>query len=137
MKWKNRIAGVLAVMLLNACSAAFAQTNAVVRIPDAVKIIEEEAFSGCMSISRVEVPEGTAEIRAKAFAGSSLSEICLPDSVEAIADDAFEGCTDFVIEAEAGSYAYEWALNKGYSVREPGENQAPPQGEDELPWLPA
>jgi len=133
MKLKKMIAAVLTLVLLSACITISAQAAAVVKLPKALTIVEEKAFYRCMALNRVEIPEGTFEIQSKAFADSSLNEIALPETIRIIADDAFEGCTDFWIEAESGSFAYEWAQGKGYSVRTP----APSTGEDELPWLPA
>ncbi len=79
-----------------------------------LQIIEEEAFCGNMSIGKVVVPDGTTEIRSRAFADSSLVAIELPDSLTRIADDAFEGCDQFQLVVQQGSYAYEWAVKNGY-----------------------
>ena len=113
-----------------------------------LQIIEEEAFCGCTAIFRVEVPEGITEIRSRAFAESTLHEISLPGSLVYIADDAFMGCLDFCVEAEEGTYAYNWAEENGWPILnpvdetpEPSESirptatPAPEQGEDELPWV--
>ena len=79
-----------------------------------LQIIEEEAFCGNLSIGKVVVPDGTTEIRSRAFADSSLVAIELPDSLTRIADDAFEGCDQFQLVVQQGSYAYEWAVKNGY-----------------------
>ena len=136
MKAKKLLAGALVLALMYAGLAAHAQATTVVKLPAGLKIIAEEAFLGSMGITRVEVPSGTMEIRAKAFAGSGLREISLPASMKTIAEDAFEGCENLLIEAVTGSYALQWASDRGYAVMET-EAADPSQGEDELPWVPA
>ncbi len=83
-------------------------------LPAGLEIVGERAFYSSVSLESVTVPEGAQEIRAGAFAYSSLSEITLPSSLTYIADDAFEGCESLTVSAPEGSYAYEWAVNKGY-----------------------
>ncbi len=85
-------------------------------LPAALKIIEEEAFCGNTSISRVIVPEGATTIEARAFADSSLTEIVLPSTLSSIDPNAFSGCGQFAVSAPEGSYAYNWAVEKGYIV---------------------
>ena len=87
-------------------------------LPKAVQIIEEEAFYGDTSIEKVIVPDGTKEIRSRAFAQSSLTEIELPDSLTLIAEDAFEGCEGLSVSVPENCYAYDWALSKGYIASE-------------------
>jgi len=85
-------------------------------LPAALKIIEEEAFCGNTSISRVVVPEGATTIEARAFADSSLTEIVLSSTLTSIAESAFDGCGEFAVSAPEDSYAYNWAVEKGYIV---------------------
>ncbi len=74
------------VELLQGCSGT--------KIPASVKIIGNEAFSGCHSLERIVLPEGVEEIGYLAFSGcSSLKEIVLPESLKLIGQDAFEGCS--------------------------------------------
>lgn len=56
-------------------------------LPAALDIIDEEAFLGA-ALQYVKASEGITEIRARAFADSSLSIISLPESVTFIADSA-------------------------------------------------
>lgn len=148
MKGKKLTAWILLLIVLSMGIPVLAQTDAVLRIPAMLQIIEEEAFCGCTAIFRVEVPEGITEIRSRAFAESTLHEISLPGSLVYIADDAFMGCLDFCVEAEEGTYAYNWAEENGWPILnpvdetpEPSESirptatPAPEQGEDELPWV--
>ena len=116
MKARSRklIAWVLVLVLISADICAIAEGFASLILPEAVKIIEEEAFYGDMSIEKVVVPEGATEIGSKAFADSSLREIDLPDTLTTIANDSFEGCADLTVTAPKDSYAYVWAKYKGY-----------------------
>ena len=82
-------------------------------LPAGLKVIEEQAFYGDTSVDEVIVQEGTETIGAQAFAHSSLSAITLPGSVTSIADDAFDGCGEVEVSAQEGTYAYDWAVEKG------------------------
>lgn len=54
-----------------------------------------DAFEGCSSLQKIEIPEGVRWIGASVFKGcSSLKEIVIPQSVIEIGDNAFKGCTD-------------------------------------------
>lgn len=95
--------------------SAKAESAEVLTLPAALTIIEEEAFCGATSIGKVIAPEGTIQIKARAFADSSLAEISLPASLISIADDAFDGCAEgLAVIAAEGSYAHEWAVASGY-----------------------
>ena len=88
-------------------------------LPAALRVIEEEAFAGNTSIGRVVIPEGATTIESRAFADSSLAEIVLPSSITDIASDAFSGCGEFTVVAEEGTFAYDWAVEKGYIEENP------------------
>ena len=63
-------------------------------IPDSVTSIGAGAFSGCSSLSSIELPDSVTSIGASAFKDcSSLSSIKLPDSVTSIGASAFSGCS--------------------------------------------
>jgi len=109
----RRIACCLLLLIAAVWSAAAAETGTLT-LPEDLKIIEEEAFAGSTSIRKVIIPDGTTEIRTRAFAGSSLEEVYLPDSLTFIAEDAFEGCETLKVTAPQGSYAYRWAKEQGY-----------------------
>jgi len=114
-KFRRFIACLLVITLMSSDIAVLAEEVVkILTLPAALQIIEEEAFYGNTSIEKVIVPDGTTEIRSRAFADSSLTEIELPDTLTSIADDAFDNCSDFAVIAEEGSYAYEWAVEKGY-----------------------
>lgn len=103
----NRLlAIILALMLLSADVCAIAEA-AVLTLPSDLQVIEEEAFCGDTSISKVIVPDGTTEIRSRAFANSSLTELILPDSLTFIAENALDGCGEVTITVPKNCYAYD------------------------------
>ena len=61
-----------------------------------------------------ELPPGLQRIGEEAFAGCGLKAVTLPASLEYIHDTAFDGAPLERVEAEAGSYAREWAEAHGY-----------------------
>lgn len=109
MNWNVRrvLAIFLVLMLLSADICAIAESVATLTLPSELQIIEEDAFYGDTSIDKVVVPDGTKEIRSRAFANSSLTEIELPDTLTFIADDAFSGCGTINIVVPENCYAYE------------------------------
>ena len=77
-KFRRFLAYLLALMLI--CSdftiiaaEEVSAASSTLNLPAALQIIEEEAFFGNTSISRVVVPEGTTYIRSRAFSESSLT----------------------------------------------------------------
>lgn len=115
MKSTRRLfATILALALLLANSGLTALADTVLNMPAELTIIDEEAFYGSSSLDTVALPDGIKEIRARAFANSSLSEIYLPASLEFIDDTAFDGPEKVHITADKGSKAYFWAVENGY-----------------------
>lgn len=110
---KRILALILAVLLCTGIAAA-GQATSILELPEDLTVIEAEAFCGSSSIGRVELPEGIVEIRSRAFADSSLTEISLPESLTYIAEDAFDGCNDYTVEVVVDSYAYYWAAENGF-----------------------
>lgn len=111
---KRFFAICLTVILTAAPICASAAATEVLNLPQALQIIDAEAFMGDTSIKKAKIPEGTTEIRARAFANSTFTEINLPDSLTYIDDTAFEGLADLQVKANPGSWAYNWALENGY-----------------------
>jgi len=109
---------MLAIMLLCADVCAVAE-QAVLRLPAKLNTIEERAFFGAESLERVIVAEGVTEIASLAFANSSLKEISLPASLVSIEDDVFSGCSGLKVRAPKGSFAYNWAVERGYITELP------------------
>ena len=104
---------LLAVALLLILPAA-AETA----LPGELRIIEEEAFCGAASIGEIQLPQGVREIRARAFADSSLTAINLPESLTCIAGNAFEGCDRVNISVSPNTPAWDWCLERGMSGAE-------------------
>ena len=64
-----------------------------IRLPDSVTSIGDRAFSDCGSLSSITLPDSVTSIGVEAFFGcGSLSSITLPDSVTSIGDRVFSGC---------------------------------------------
>ena len=78
-------------------------------IPDSVTSIEYDAFSGCISLKDINIPDSVTEIRNEAFSGcTSLSSINIPDSLTYIADAVFSGCESLAainVSSENNIYA--------------------------------
>lgn len=111
MKVIHRItASILILVMAFANSSIAVLAESTLNLPSSLRIIEEEAFYGATSIDKIILSEGITEIREKAFADSTLSEINLPDSLLYIADDAFDSNVKF--STVEGSYAYSWAKKK-------------------------
>jgi len=111
--FRKFLAYLLVLMMLSTNIAAVADALAVMTLPAALQIIDEEAFCGNTSIGKVIVPEGTTEIRSRAFADSSLAEIDLPGSLTFIAEDAFDGCGLVAIYTHNNQVAVDFALDHG------------------------
>ncbi len=63
-------------------------------IPECVKTIKKDAFSGMQYLNKLSVPATVTEIEGYAFSGNydALSEIYISDGVERIGDGLFNGC---------------------------------------------
>lgn len=79
-----------------------------------VRFIEENAFEGCIGLSSVYM-NGVEHISREAFKDcKNLGLVFLPDSVKTIEEDAFLNCLSVLFSVEEGTYAYQWAVEKGY-----------------------
>ena len=59
-----------------------------------ITTIRDDAFSGCTSLTSIDLPAGVTSIGEDAFSGcTSLTSIDLPAGVTSIREDAFENCT--------------------------------------------
>ena len=65
-----------------------------IKIPDSVTSIGNSAFSGCSSLTEIEIPDGLTGIGTSTFSGCrSLTNIEIPDSITSIDNFAFINCS--------------------------------------------
>ena len=62
------------------------------RINENTKIIGDEAFSNCTSLTSIDIPDSVTSIGNGAFSGTSLTSINIPDGVTSIGYRAFSDC---------------------------------------------
>jgi hypothetical protein len=81
--------------------------------PSSVKILGNDVFNRCISLTNVTIPEGVLEIGDQTFANClSLTNVVIPSSVTSIEDRAFKGCyflrdkfiNNSYLDAEANNY---------------------------------
>lgn len=86
-------------------------------LPNGLREIEAEAFSGNTSIQNVVVPSSVEVIGARAFAGcKGLQQISLANPNLSIADDAFSGIRDDALFfAHDNSQTMVWILSHGFA----------------------
>lgn len=137
---RRLLAILLVLIMLSADICTIAESAATLFLPSALQVIDEEAFYGNTSIVKIIVPYGTTEIRSKAFADSSLTELELPDTLTFIAEDAFEGCGEFVLTVPENCYAYDRCVELGLiKVDEPDpsviESAHPYPDEFDYTWI--
>lgn len=61
-------------------------------IPEGVKEIGDQAFTGCKGLASVTIPEGVRKISHYAFGECSIQSVTIPKSVQSIESDAFCEC---------------------------------------------
>ena len=65
-----------------------------IEIQEGVTSIKDFAFNGCSSLTSIVIPEGVTSIESYAFAYcSSLTSIVIPEGVTSIGEGAFSGCS--------------------------------------------
>ena len=76
------------------------------------------SFYACTLVSSVTIPDGVTKIGANAFGFcTSLESVTIPKSVISIGSNAFDRCPKVVIVCESGSYAEQYAKEKGITVQ--------------------
>jgi hypothetical protein len=76
----------------NAFSACLKLTS--ISIPNSVTSIGAGAFSSCSSLASITIPEGATSIGSRTFYNcSDLTSITIPESVTSIGNSAFRGCS--------------------------------------------
>lgn len=64
-----------------------------ITLPDSLKVIDDEAFCGCIRLKQLYLPNLLTHIGARAFMGcDEIKEIVFPETVEYIGDEAFAYC---------------------------------------------
>ena len=88
-----------------------------ITIPEGVTEIGNYAFRGCSSLTSITIPEGVTEIGWDAFKDcSSLTSITIPEGVKEIGESAFEGCSSLTsITIPEGVTEIGWATFRGCS----------------------
>lgn len=71
-------------------------------------MLSVSAFAQSAGYQYVVVPEGTKEIQARAFAGSSVTRVDFPASLTYIAPNAFEGVSGLSACVRPDSYAMQY-----------------------------
>ena len=68
-----------------------------ISLPNNLKIIRKDVFSGCDSLKEVLIPEGVKDVREGAFSYcKNLARVFLPQSLESIDRNAFWGCSSLI-----------------------------------------
>ncbi len=91
--------------------SAFSGCNSLteIDIPESVTRIGYAAFFGCSSLTSISIPSSVTSIEYDAFSDcSSLTSISIPSSVTSIASGVFSGCSELTdITVEAGNPKYD------------------------------
>jgi len=81
-------------------------------LPNSLKIIMQEAFSGCKNLTHIDLPENLEFIRREAFSGSGLIKVCIPPKVKIIPDRCFCLCKNLksIVFGEQVTEIQTWAF---------------------------
>ncbi len=99
----------------NAFSSCESLTS--ITIPDTVTTIGGYAFYGCESLTSIAIPDSVTTIGDSAFSRcSSLTSITIPDTVTTIGRWAFDGCSALkTVTVTRGSFAEQYCIDNGLS----------------------
>ena len=62
-------------------------------LPESVKAIPNNAFDGCTTLSKINIPENLEKLGTAVFRGTKIRNITLPDTVTKLYPSMFENCT--------------------------------------------
>ena len=90
--------------------------NSVIPTDGSVTSIGDSAFSGCIGLTSITIPNSVTSIGDSVFFYcTGLTSITIPDSVTSIDDSAFSGCTGLTNVTYQGTQAQWSAISKGTS----------------------
>lgn len=85
-----------------------------ITIPDSVTVIEPGAFGNCFSLTSINLPDSVTDIGDIAFAGcASLTSLHIPASVTSIASTAFIYCPNLTLTVVPGTEGERYAQERG------------------------
>lgn len=61
-------------------------------LPDNLQFVPEDIFSGCIKLTKVNIPSRAVTIGEFAFDATDIDKIEFPSTLETIGEDAFQGC---------------------------------------------
>ena len=116
---KRMISLLLAVLMVFSIvpiPEAAAEYDSVFVLPAGLQEVEEQAFAGNSSISKLVIPSSVTSIGREAFADcTGLTEVSIAGTDVSIDGDAFLNCSrDAIFYAHDGSSAMLWALSHGF-----------------------
>ena len=86
-----------------------------IKLPNNLKRISYQTFSGCKKIQKITIPQSVTSIINEAFYNcTNLENIIIPKSVSYIAPDAFRQCKKLTISGYLGTVAETYAKENGF-----------------------
>ena len=120
------IKALTALALTFVCITNAAAAAGILKLPESLKSLGAEAFSGVNTPTEIVLPEGVATIESRALADMTITGINLPESLTYIAPDAFEGAELSGVEVAWGSYAKAWCDENGVEYTTNGIQEETP-----------
>lgn len=104
-----------------------------------ITYVPVQCFYGCSSLEKVLISDGVQEIRKYAFSYcGALNYVRIPQSVTSIHSTAFNNCPNLVIYCYTGSYAQQYAEDKGIDyvlIDAPEPTEPPTEAPTEAPTV--